>query len=150
MKVRGAGGVDDDPIARIGGDDRREVLQHPQRQPVQRLGVSGQIGVLDHRAPHQRLGFGGGHADAQTGGPGRRRPPLAPPSVSRPGPPGSAAPQAEALRRPFPTFPDLVAFAGEHSRDHAFRRCSAIRASEIAGLQFFERLRKERTNAPTA
>ena len=49
MQMIGAGGVDDDPVGRIGRDDRREALQHPERQPLQRLGVGGGIGVLDDK-----------------------------------------------------------------------------------------------------
>ena len=61
-------GVDDDSVRWIGGDDRGEALQHPERQPLQRFGVCGRIGVLDHQALHQRLGLARGHADAQAGG----------------------------------------------------------------------------------
>lgn len=49
MQVIGAGGVDDDPVRRIGRDDRRETLQHPHRQPFKRGGIGGRIRVLDRR-----------------------------------------------------------------------------------------------------
>src|ERR1700677_3746502 len=32
-----ADGIDDDSVRRISGDDRGEALQHPEREPVQRL-----------------------------------------------------------------------------------------------------------------
>ena len=39
MQVIGAGKVDDDPVRRVGRDDEGEPLQHPQREPVERLSV---------------------------------------------------------------------------------------------------------------
>jgi hypothetical protein len=72
VQMIGTGSVDDDSVRRIGGDDWGEALQHPEREPVQRLAVRGRIGVLDHQAPHERLSLARGHADAQSGGLGCR------------------------------------------------------------------------------
>ena len=88
MQMIGAGGVDDDPIRRIGGDDRREPLQHPKRQPLQRFGVGGRIGVLDHQRPAPAPGPWWRACRRAGRRPGRRRPPPAPPAAFRPGPPG--------------------------------------------------------------
>ena len=70
IQVIRAGGVDDDSVWRIGGDDWRETPEHPQRQPIERLRVPGRIGVLNHQALDQRLGLRRGHADAKTCGMG--------------------------------------------------------------------------------
>ena len=43
----------------------REMPEHPQRQPIERLRVRGRIGVLNHQALDQRLGLRRGHADTQ-------------------------------------------------------------------------------------
>ena len=100
VKMISACGIDDDPVRRIGRDDRGEALQHPEREPLQRLGVRGRVGVLDHQALHQRLGLGRGHADAQAGGLGGRvrRQHHPPPPI--PADQDRAASQAEARCRP--------------------------------------------------
>jgi hypothetical protein len=65
-------GIDDDSVRRIDSDDRGEALQHPERESLRRLAVRRRVGVLDHQALHQRPGLACGHADAQSGGLGRR------------------------------------------------------------------------------
>ena len=65
-----AGGVDDDSVRDRPRRSGRSAAA--SRAPaLQRLGVCCRIGVLDHQAPHQRLGLGRGHADAQSSGLGR-------------------------------------------------------------------------------
>jgi hypothetical protein len=71
MQMISACGIDDDPVRRIGSDDRGEALQHPEREPLQRLAVRFRIGVLDHQALNQRLGLACGHAGAEASGLGR-------------------------------------------------------------------------------
>ena len=99
MEMVGAGRVDDDPVRRIGRDDRRDPKE-PDRKPLQRLGVGG-------RARHHGARSGPGPAPAPSsracrragqplGLPRRRR---APRACFRPGRPEPAARQPEALRR---------------------------------------------------
>ena len=45
MKMSGASHVDDEPVRRIGGGDRRVTLQRPESEPVEGFGVGGRIGV---------------------------------------------------------------------------------------------------------
>ncbi len=49
MQMVGAGGVDNNTVRRIGGNDRRVAAQHPQRQPIERRDVGQGGGVLDHK-----------------------------------------------------------------------------------------------------
>ena len=64
LQVIGAGGVDDDPVRRIGSDDG-SVSEEPGREPVERLGVAYRVGVLHDESGRQDLGLGDGHANAQ-------------------------------------------------------------------------------------
>jgi hypothetical protein len=48
VQMISACGIDDESVRWISRDDRREALQHPKGQPLQRFGVCGRIGVLDH------------------------------------------------------------------------------------------------------
>jgi hypothetical protein len=48
VKMISACGVDNDPVRWIGRDDRGDALQHPEREPLQRLGVGYWVGVLDY------------------------------------------------------------------------------------------------------
>jgi hypothetical protein len=68
MQMISAGSVDDDSIRRIGRDDGGDALQHAEREPLQRFGVCGRVGVLNHQALHQRLSLARGHADAHPDG----------------------------------------------------------------------------------
>jgi hypothetical protein len=68
VKMICACGVDDDSVRWISRDDWGEALQHPEREPLQRFGVGGRIGVLDYPALHERLGLACGHADAEASG----------------------------------------------------------------------------------
>ena len=83
MQVIGTGGVDDDPIGRIGRDDRCEALQHPEGEPVERLGIRNRVGIFDDETRDQDLGLGRRHANAKAGGVRRgiRRQHHPPPSV---------------------------------------------------------------------
>ena len=67
MEMIGAGRVDDDAARGIGSDDGR-VAQQPDGEPIERLGVAGEVGVLHDEAGHQDLRLGDGHAGAKTGG----------------------------------------------------------------------------------
>ncbi len=72
MEMVGAGGIDDDAIGQIGRDDRREALEHPKRQPIDRFGIGRRIGILNDEPGHEHLRLGGGHANAKAGGLRRR------------------------------------------------------------------------------
>jgi hypothetical protein len=68
MQMVGARGVNNDTVRQIGRHNGREVLQHPKRQPIDRVSVGGRIGVLNDEPRHEDLRLGGGHADAKAGG----------------------------------------------------------------------------------
>jgi len=65
MQVSSTGCVDDEPVRRIGGGDRRVTLERPEREPVEGFRVGGGLRVPDDEARHQRLRLGGGHTNAQ-------------------------------------------------------------------------------------
>ena len=68
MQMSGAGGVDDDAVRRIGGGNRRETLQRPDREPFQRLGIRCGMGILRDKAGHQHLRLGRRHSRANARG----------------------------------------------------------------------------------
>jgi hypothetical protein len=60
MEMGGAGRVDHQSVSCIGRDDRRIMLQRPEREPVEGSRVGRWLRVLDEQARHQRLRLGPG------------------------------------------------------------------------------------------
>ena len=62
METGGAGCIDDEPVRRVRGDDRRIA---PQREAIERGTVRLRLGLPHDQVPDQCLRLAGGHADAQ-------------------------------------------------------------------------------------